>query len=521
MTAFAQLDGHPLLHALGWTLLYSLWQGAAIAALLAFALAALRGVSPQGRYAASCLALAAMMLAPVYTFARLATAAQPGSPHLLISAADGGQDSALRAGSAAGVTPLLDEVAHELDRSLGWVIGIWFAGVAVLLCRLNAGLFAAHRMKSLAAERVPAALESLVRELSRRLGIGRAIGVVGSGVVQAPALIGWIRPVILIPIGCIAGLTPLQVEALMAHELAHIRRHDYLVSVLQSAAEALFFYHPATWWISKQIRKEREHCCDDLAVAVCGDPLAYAKALTYLEEQRGSAPIAALAANGGELKMRIKRLLGDVETPDATRAAAITLFAAAFLAFGLWIAEAARAQSTESAATAEAGSQQLANQYRQWLDQDVRWIIAPEERRAFLQMHDDAERDQFIREFWERRNPSPGSADNRFKEEHYRRIAYANKRFSTAGEEGWRTDCGRIYIVYGPPDSIEVHPSGISGETADPVEIWHYRSVRQYAPAQVQETGLSTAVVVKNDIDMRFIDACRCGEYQLQPAGMP
>ena len=150
---------------------------------------------------------------------------------------------------------------------------------------------------------------------ARRLGIVRAVTLINSALVQVPIVIGWLRPAVLLPVGCLTGLSTVQIEAIFVHELAHIRRHDYLVSVFQSIVEAVLFYHPAVWWVSKQIRREREDCCDDLAVKISGDPLAYAKALSFLEEQRGSLPAAALGANGGVLAMRIKRLLGYKEPP--------------------------------------------------------------------------------------------------------------------------------------------------------------------------------------------------------------
>ncbi len=145
---------------------------------------------------------------------------------------------------------------------------------------------------------------------SIRLGIHRAVRLMQSTLVEVPTVIGWLRPVVLIPVSCLTGLSTAQVEAIFCHELAHVRRHDYLVSVIQSVVEALLFYHPAVWWVSKQLRRERECCCDELAVGHGGDVLAYARALSYLEERRASFPEFALGANGGVLSMRIKRLLG-------------------------------------------------------------------------------------------------------------------------------------------------------------------------------------------------------------------
>ena len=146
--------------------------------------------------------------------------------------------------------------------------------------------------------------------LSRRLHIARHVRLLESTIVDVPTVIGWIKPVILMPASALAGLTPHQLEAILAHELAHIRRHDYLVNLLQTVVETLLFYHPAVWWLSRRIRAERENCCDDLAVSLCGDPYTYAQALADLEELRAPGRHLAMAANGGSLAERVRRLLG-------------------------------------------------------------------------------------------------------------------------------------------------------------------------------------------------------------------
>ena len=133
-----------------------------------------------------------------------------------------------------------------------------------------------------------------------------------------PTVVGWLRPAILLPIAALAALSPSQVEAILAHELAHIRRHDYAVNVLQTLAETLLFYHPAVWWLSKRIRVEREHCCDDVAIAICGDPVGYAQALAELERWRSASPAMAMAATGGSLLDRVRRILR-VPTADEPR----------------------------------------------------------------------------------------------------------------------------------------------------------------------------------------------------------
>jgi len=133
--------------------------------------------------------------------------------------------------------------------------------------------------------------------------------LLASALIAVPAVIGWWRPVILIPVSVLngGGLTPLQLDALLAHELAHVRRHDYFVNLLQLVIEVLLFYHPAVWWVSARVRQEREHCCDDLAVAACGDARLYATALLTMEQLRLAAPLA-VAASGGSLIGRVRRL---------------------------------------------------------------------------------------------------------------------------------------------------------------------------------------------------------------------
>src|SRR5262249_39837074 len=154
-----------------------------------------------------------------------------------------------------------------------------------------------------------------VRRLTRSMAVRRPIRVLISVMSDSPSVVGWLRPVILLPAGAIMGLTPLQLEAILAHEIGHIKRYDYLVNIFQMVIEGLLFYHPAVWWTSKRIRVERELCCDDLAVRYSGNALRYARALTILERLRLSVPAAAMASTGGPLMYRIQRLVG-VRTKD-------------------------------------------------------------------------------------------------------------------------------------------------------------------------------------------------------------
>jgi beta-lactamase regulating signal transducer with metallopeptidase domain len=206
--------------------------------------------------------------------------------------------------------------AVRLEPWLPAVVLGWLCGVAVLTLRLLSGCLWVRRLKSHGT--VPAAegWQHTAARLSRRLHITRRIRLFESALVDVPTVIGWIKPVVLLPASALAGLSPQQIEAILMHELAHIRRHDYVVNLLQTLVETLLFYHPAVWWLSRRIRAERENCCDDLAVRLCGDPFAYAAALADLEELRGGTrhgEFLAMAASGGagsSLVHRVRRLLG-------------------------------------------------------------------------------------------------------------------------------------------------------------------------------------------------------------------
>jgi len=195
---------------------------------------------------------------------------------------------------------------------------LWLAGVMLLSVRLTFGWMRAHRMATNDATEATAEWQRVARRLSEALGIRGAIRLLESAAVEVPTVIGWLRPVVLLPVATLSGLSTEQMEMVLAHELAHVRRHDFFVNLMQAVIETLLFYHPAVWWISGRMRVEREHCCDDVAVGVCGNPLLYARALTRLEELRIDPAQAVVAANGGSLLDRIRRLAGArAEAPNA------------------------------------------------------------------------------------------------------------------------------------------------------------------------------------------------------------
>src|SRR4029077_21191743 len=198
----------------------------------------------------------------------------------------------------------------------------WLLGVIVLSLRPAAGFLLIERMRIKKGAPVTGALRERCLELQRRLGLSRVVQYCESLQLQAPAVVGWFRPVVLLPVSALTGLSAQQLEAVIAHELAHVKRLDSFVNLFQIAAETLLFYHPAVWWLSKRIRAERENCCDDAAISVCGNPVEYARALATMAEWQ-NAPLLAMAANRSPLAERVARLLGVATLDRGVRSAGL------------------------------------------------------------------------------------------------------------------------------------------------------------------------------------------------------
>jgi HEAT repeat protein/beta-lactamase regulating signal transducer with metallopeptidase domain len=311
-------------HALGWALVHFLWQGAALAILLGVALALIRPTAARTRYAVALLTLAAMLVLPIATTVQLydpavpsssntAVASQPSpSPSPRISSGRGTSLPAVESATPSHNTARVTLLRDRLEPMLPWFVVIWVVGVLILSVRLAYGWLGARRLRTHGTRAVSEALQQVLARLAARLRVNRPVRLLESLLIEVPAVVGWLRPVVLVPASALTGLTPQQLEVLLAHELAHVRRYDYLVNIVQCVIETLLFYHPAVWWVSRRIREEREHCCDDLAVAVCGDPHFYATALVGMERIRSTtAPRLALAAtgSGGSLLTRVRRLI--------------------------------------------------------------------------------------------------------------------------------------------------------------------------------------------------------------------
>jgi beta-lactamase regulating signal transducer with metallopeptidase domain len=330
MNAIDLLVHQPAVEAVGSALLQFIWQGALIGVLTALALFALRRSAADVRYVVSVIGLSLMLTMPVMTAVQtwrsLGDVKVDATAHIALQATP--SELTVRAATAAtAIEPRESDVplgrsttaavpanvVESRGRTRVWLAAaviVWLAGVAILSLRLLMGWVLVRRMTTHGTSPAPAEWETALARLSRRLHIARPIRLVRSALVDVPTVIGFLRPVVLLPASALAGLAPQQLEAILAHELAHIRRHDYVVNLLQTLVETLLFYHPAVWWLSRRIRIERENCCDDLAVDLCGDPYAYARALADLEQTRGGSGTLALAATGGSLLHRVRRVLG-------------------------------------------------------------------------------------------------------------------------------------------------------------------------------------------------------------------
>ena len=325
-----------VIFATGWTMLHSLWQAPAIAFVLWLALKSRPAHSAPRRYALAYAALASVLLAGAVTFGWYYT---PENESLAQVLADEGAVSAA-AVVQVSAPGFWERFSLWIDAHLHQMVGVWGLGLAFFLARLTAGWLYAQHLRVRHAQPASEAVQQLARRISSRIGLRGKVKVLETALLQIPATIGWLKPVILLPLGMANQLTTQEVEAILAHELAHIRRHDYLLNLLQNIIESLFYFNPAVWYISDIIRREREHSCDDLAVQVCGNSLVYAKALVQIQELNRPAPRLAMALfrKKGALLLRIQRILQPTIHPTSDIMEKITvtgLLLAAVLAFSV------------------------------------------------------------------------------------------------------------------------------------------------------------------------------------------
>ncbi|MFN8304489.1 MAG: M56 family metallopeptidase [Saprospiraceae bacterium] len=297
------------LHALGWTLLHSLWQGGAIALVLLLLLTRLH--SARLRYQAAFAGLLTMLCAAVLTFCWLYEPTRPASETAAL-ADDAGPGASSFLENTLARPDLWERASSWIDARHPLIVGLWLLGFGFFLLRLVGGLWWIRQLRRMAEPLSDPAWAARLNGLARQLGQSKPVALFESAIVRVPLTIGWLKPVILLPVGLVNQLSVAEVEALLAHELAHIVRRDWLFNLLQAFIEALFYYHPAVWWLSATARREREISCDDTALSLTGNRLAYAKALVQVQEMaraQGKTPALALAAAGATPLLRRRPVL--------------------------------------------------------------------------------------------------------------------------------------------------------------------------------------------------------------------
>ena len=401
--------------------------------------------------------------------------------------------------------PVQASDSHGWHLAFTWrqaVVGVYAVVVFALLVQLTFGYMFVRR---------------LVRN-SRPLDWPR---VRESDAISVPMTVGQISPTILLPMGW-REWDSIKLRAVLAHEEAHIRRADWAIGVMARINCCVFWFHPLAWWLKRELALLAEYACDDSVLAQMGDRRQYARALLEIAYAMKSAHGRLLTdavpmAKETNVKKRMEQILDDTRTisPAFGRRGWITLLMCSvpvgYFASAVQLTP-AQTRAVVSVPEPPAKKQPVkiiaqarppvpvptrtpaASPYQKWLDEEVVYLISEDERRAFMRLTTDDERQQFITQFWLRRDPTPGTSENEMKEEHYRRIAFANDNFSAA-IPGWKTDRGVIYIKYGPPDAIDSH--GATPSTY-PYETWRYRFIE----------GMSTP-------EFEFVDPTMTGRYHL------
>jgi beta-lactamase regulating signal transducer with metallopeptidase domain len=310
MNLLLSLVSQHWLQAFGWTLVHSLWQSSLCAAALIIALRFIPLKHSNTRYIASISGMFLILMLSLGTFGRLlsATSPEPHSPSGTLI--PGAVSSSYQPDVYSSVSSLLAMISSLIQSNLSFIVILWSVGAILFSLRVVGGWWYIVNLRRHGID-PPNELNNHLKELAARLGITRVVTLVESGRVQAPLVMGYLKPVILMPIGMYSGLSTDQLESILIHELIHIKRGDYLVNIVQSFLEGLYFFNPFMWIVSGIIRREREHCCDDAVIHIHGNPMAYARALTSLQEVRlKNAGLAlSLAENKKQLLTRIKRIM--------------------------------------------------------------------------------------------------------------------------------------------------------------------------------------------------------------------
>ncbi|GGZ28798.1 hypothetical protein GCM10007049_22290 [Echinicola pacifica] len=325
MNPFEAIFEEVYFSVIGWTLIHSVWQIMIISALVALALKFIPQRKAQKRYVVSMIGLLLILFSAIFTFdylARQASQETKNHAHYIIgktskaiasiAPASPAQESIDSSASALVQPGILDKTLVYLENHLATIVNLWLLGVLFYLVKLIGSLWDLRNFHLQHRSTVPENLRAQVKAMTKEMGIYRPIKVMSSKLIQVPVTYGIVKPVILIPASMLTGISIRQLEAIIAHELAHIKRYDFLVNIIQRLMEMMFFYHPCFWWISEQLEKEREHACDDLAVQLGYSPRELATGLANLAEySHQQSPSMTMAASGNKnpLLTRIQRIM--------------------------------------------------------------------------------------------------------------------------------------------------------------------------------------------------------------------
>lgn len=352
-----------LVPGLAWALLDFVWQGLLIGWGAALALGLMRKSRPQARYALACGALLLCAALPLATLVQ----------HLMDAGSAAGPASSLALVLAGPAAPAIDAAAAPLDMAAklaGWeqalqarlplVMLFWSCGAGLMALRMAAGLAWVRRRSRPGQYLEHPQLQATLARMAERFGIARPVRLGLVGDMASPVTAGWWRPIVLVPAALATGMPTALLEALLAHELAHIKRHDYLVNLVQGTIEMLLFYHPTVWWLSNRIRIEREQIADDLAASMLGEPRRLALALSELDQFQFTTPHLAHGAHGGNLMSRITRLVRPTAEPLNWKMAVpilgLAAACAAFYANAQGVPAGSAAAAAPQAKTAPAGT---------------------------------------------------------------------------------------------------------------------------------------------------------------------
>ncbi|MBK7787818.1 MAG: M56 family metallopeptidase [Saprospiraceae bacterium] len=330
---------NPAYYAIAWTVIHAIWQVALVVLLTAGSQAAIKNMTASIRYAIWVSSLVLILGGSVATFMYYynldpAVLAVNEATDIFVATSPETDLAATYTVSPSQNPFTLGAVVSYVNEHILFIVMLWLVGMVIALIRLLGNIGYVEYLKSKFNFPVDPYWEELLQSLKTKMGVGKNVQLLESALVMSPMVIGHLKPVIFFPMGAINRLSAQEVEAILAHELAHIMRNDYIINLLVSCIESLYYFHPAMWWLTAQIRAEREHCCDDLAIKATGQPIQYAQSLVAVQEMTMMAPRLAMQFAGKEKKsrffLRVNRLIRPnsmaMSTREKSMAAVVTAF---------------------------------------------------------------------------------------------------------------------------------------------------------------------------------------------------